>query len=71
MTIYRQLIGVADLQDMIAAGDCSKVDCRIIDCRFDLQEPAKGRAEYLAGHIPGAVFADLDRDLAGPVTRRQ
>ncbi|MEU9479569.1 sulfurtransferase [Streptomyces sp. NPDC048191] len=24
-----------------------------------------GRAEYAAGHIPGAVFVDLDRELAG------
>ena len=68
MTIYRQLIDVAELRDLIAVGNCSTVDCRIIDCRFDLQEPEKGREEYLAGHIPGAVFADLDRDLAGPVT---
>jgi thiosulfate/3-mercaptopyruvate sulfurtransferase len=63
MTNYRQLIDVAELQGLIAADDC-----RVIDCRFDLSQPEKGRAEYLAGHIPGAVFADLDRDLAGPVT---
>ncbi|MCF3132016.1 sulfurtransferase [Streptomyces olivochromogenes] len=25
-----------------------------------------GRAEYEAGHIPGAVFVDLDRELASP-----
>ena len=40
---------------------------RIIDCRFDLFDPAAGRAAYLDSHIPGAVYADLDRDLAAPV----
>lgn len=63
MKTYRQLIEVAELRDI--AGDA---DCRIVDCRCNLLEPEKGREEYLAGHIPGAVFADLDRDLAGPVT---
>ncbi len=37
---------------------------RIIDCRFDLGDPDAGRRSYDAQHIPGAVFADLDRDLA-------
>lgn len=41
---------------------------RIMDCRFDLFKPAAGLADYQAGHIPGALYADLDRDLAGPVT---
>ena len=40
---------------------------RIIDCRFDLMDPAAGRESYLNGHIPGAVYADLDADLAAPV----
>jgi len=39
---------------------------RICDLRWDLTDPAKGRATYEAGHIPGAVFVDLDDDLAGP-----
>jgi thiosulfate/3-mercaptopyruvate sulfurtransferase len=43
---------------------------RIVDCRFDLANPDKGYSEYLAGHIPGAVYAHLDRDLAAPVTGR-
>lgn len=30
--------------------------------------PDAGRKAYLEGHIPGAVYADLDRDLSGPVT---
>jgi thiosulfate/3-mercaptopyruvate sulfurtransferase len=39
-----------------------------IDCRFDLANPAAGRSAYLAGHIPGALYADLNRDLSAPVT---
>lgn len=39
---------------------------RIVDCRFDLIRPDKGFDDYRAGHIPGAVYAHLDRDLAGP-----
>ena len=37
----------------------------IIDCRFYLFEPGKGEAEYEQEHLPGAVYAHLDRDLAG------
>lgn len=37
----------------------------IVDCRFDLMRPDKGLEDYRAGHIPGAVYAHLDRDLAG------
>ena len=40
----------------------------VIDCRHDLADPEAGRAAYAAGHIPGAVFAHLDRDFAGPTT---
>lgn len=42
-------------------------DVRVVDCRFVLGDPAAGRERYLASHIAGAAFADLDRDLAGPV----
>ena len=42
---------------------------RVIDCRFDLSAPDAGEAAYLQAHIPGAVYAHLDRDLSGaPVT---
>ncbi len=37
----------------------------VVDCRWYLTEPERGKAEYLAGHIPGAVYASLDADLAG------
>lgn len=36
----------------------------VVDCRFNLLEPSAGRAAYARGHIPGARYADLDRDLA-------
>jgi len=39
----------------------------IVDCRFALAEPAKGRRDYLAAHIPGAVYAHLDEDLSGSI----
>ena len=41
---------------------------RIVDCRFDLLAPDAGRRGWLDAHIPGAVYADLDRDLSGPIT---
>jgi thiosulfate/3-mercaptopyruvate sulfurtransferase len=37
----------------------------VIDVRWRLGGPP-GLPDYLAGHIPGAVFIDLDRDLSGP-----
>ncbi len=40
---------------------------RIVDCRFSLADPEKGRKEYLAEHIPGAMFFDLEKDLSGLV----
>jgi thiosulfate/3-mercaptopyruvate sulfurtransferase len=40
----------------------------VLDCRHDLAQPARGRAEYLAAHLPGARFLHLDEDLSGPKT---
>ena len=39
-------------------------DVLIVDCRHDLADAEKGARDYQAGHIPGAVFAHLDRDLS-------
>ncbi|NQD37677.1 sulfurtransferase [Permianibacter sp. IMCC34836] len=39
----------------------------LVDCRAKLQFPDWGREQYLHGHIPGAQFADLERDLSGPI----
>ena len=41
---------------------------RILDCRFDLTDPGAGRNAWLDAHIPTAIYADLDRDLSGPIT---
>jgi thiosulfate/3-mercaptopyruvate sulfurtransferase len=39
----------------------------VIDCRFDLMNPEGGRRAYLAGHVPGARYADLNKDLSAPI----
>ncbi|MEF3305281.1 sulfurtransferase [Paenibacillus sp. GYB003] len=39
----------------------------IADCRFTLGQPDAGRNAYAEGHLPGAVYFDLERDLSGPV----
>jgi thiosulfate/3-mercaptopyruvate sulfurtransferase len=39
---------------------------RIVDTRWYLVEPERGREEYLAGHIPGAVYLSIDGDLSAP-----
>ena len=41
---------------------------RIFDCRFDLLRPDAGRANYHDEHLPGAAYADLNRDLSAPQT---
>jgi thiosulfate/3-mercaptopyruvate sulfurtransferase len=57
------LISALDLARLV--GDPSHL---IVDCRFDLGRPAAGEAVYRTAHIPGAVYAHLDRDLCAPIT---
>jgi len=40
----------------------------VFDCRHDLADPARGRADYEKSHIPGARFLHLDEDLSAPKT---
>ncbi len=42
----------------------------ILDCGFDLADPGAGERAFAQGHLPGAVHAHLDRDLAGAKTGR-
>ena len=37
---------------------------QFVDCRWELGDPSAGRSAYLAGHIPGASFLDVDDDLS-------
>lgn len=37
----------------------------VVDCRHNLADPDAGQRAYAAGHIPGAAFLHLDRDLSG------
>ncbi|MEO8626016.1 MAG: sulfurtransferase [Candidatus Limnocylindrales bacterium] len=39
---------------------------RVLDVRWYLNKPDAGRAAYDAGHIPGAIFADLETGLSDP-----
>lgn len=41
-----------------------RADLAILDCRFSLAAPGAGERAYLEGHIPGAYYAHLDRDLS-------
>ncbi|MEJ2668623.1 MAG: sulfurtransferase [Deinococcales bacterium] len=52
-------IEVADL--LARLGDPS---LRVLDARFELLDPEAGRKQYREGHVPGALFTDLDEDLA-------
>ena len=60
---WRTLVGAEEL-----AGHLHDGRVRIFDCRFDLMQPAAGAERYAAAHLPGAVFADLNRHLSVPPT---
>jgi thiosulfate/3-mercaptopyruvate sulfurtransferase len=54
------LISVADLVRLVGSADPPA----LLDVRFRIIGPP-GLDSYLAGHLPGARFVDLDKDLAG------
>jgi len=39
---------------------------QFVDCRWSLDDAGWGRACYLAAHVPGAAFLDMERDLSAP-----
>lgn len=60
--MYTTLIEPAQLAAMLGEERLA-----VIDCRHDLARPEWGAEAWANGHIPGAVHASLDRDLAAPV----
>jgi thiosulfate/3-mercaptopyruvate sulfurtransferase len=42
-----------------------------VDCRFDIRNPTRGPKDYQSSHIRGALYADLNLDLSGPVVPGQ
>ena len=56
------LISAAELLDALA-----DPALRVLDTRYALADPLSGRLAYLGGHVPGALFADLETDLSGEV----
>jgi thiosulfate/3-mercaptopyruvate sulfurtransferase len=48
----------------------SHPEYRVFDCRHDLMKPDLGEQQYREAHIPGALFAHLERDLSAPKTGR-
>ncbi|MGH8042635.1 MAG: sulfurtransferase [Rudaea sp.] len=53
------LFGATDLHERIRAGTVL-----VVDCRFDLADATRSARDYSEGHIPGAVYADLNADLS-------
>ena len=61
MSAAAPLVDVRSLARELASGDAPV----LLDVRWQLGGPP-GIESYRAGHLPGAVYVDLDRDLAGP-----
>lgn len=57
---YTTLISAEQLQTLVASAG----SLRVFDCSFDLMQPHAGEQQYLASHIPGAVYASLDAALS-------
>src|SRR6202051_607759 len=59
---FKTLIDADSLKNLL-----DKPALAVVDCRFDLMKPDAGRQAYLTAHIPGARYADLNRDLSAPI----
>ena len=68
---HRHDTGAAAMTNLISAAaladSIGQENLVLVDCRFDVADPERGPRGYAEGHIPGAQFAHLDRDLSLPV----
>src|SRR5579864_6588788 len=62
------MILTALVSSEILARHLDDPDWVIFDCRHELSDPARGRADYAKSHLPGARFVHLDEDLSSPKT---
>ena len=60
----KPLTNTGQLQEFLNSGG----NISICDCRFDLAKVSAGRESYAKGHIPGAIYVDLDVDLSAAKT---
>ncbi|MBL8343553.1 MAG: sulfurtransferase [Rubrivivax sp.] len=63
---WRTLVSAGQLRERLADG----ADVALLDCGFDLADTAAGERAFAQGHLPGALYAHLDRDLCGAKTGR-
>lgn len=61
MSPYREIITPA-----VVAAHIDDPSWVVLDCRFTLSAPEEGAKAYAKGHVPGARYADLERDLSAP-----
>ncbi len=64
---FATLIQAGELAALLAQGPDRVLVC---DCSADLTDPSAGARVHAAGHLPGAVHLDLERDLSATKTGR-
>ena len=59
--MHPSLISATELRALIGKATV------VLDCRFNLMDKTQGQSLYRQGHIPGAYYVDLERDLSSAV----
>src|SRR5689334_9653286 len=60
-------MGAQDFEALVSASDLiARQGDEGLAVRWGLDDPAAGRREYAQGHVPGALYVDLEADLSDP-----